>query len=233
MGSDHCPVYATLRATVGNDSDIHTIDLLNPPNTFRKGKRTETPMSSPPKLAMHLAPEFRGRQNLKSMFQKMSSKRVAPSTDKPEQSESLQAATARGSKGAANRTTLPSMAKKQKRSPITPPTASQKTLKTFFRPYNRTDTTTECSNSTDSRLSRDELSTALPTSTPPQATDLPMTEPGGDGRMHDPVEARQKWASLFTPKPKPRCDGHGEECVRYTVKKPGVNCGRSFWLCPR
>lgn len=49
----------------------------------------------------------------------------------------------------------------------------------------------------------------------------------------DPIVAKEKWGKLFTPKPKPLCEGHGEECVQLTVKKQGPNLGRAFWLCPR
>ena len=51
--------------------------------------------------------------------------------------------------------------------------------------------------------------------------------------MHDPVEAKEQWSILFTKKPPPRCDGHGEPAKWLITKKKGSNCGRGFWICAR
>lgn len=44
--------------------------------------------------------------------------------------------------------------------------------------------------------------------------------------------SKEGWTKLFSKKPAPRCE-HGEPCITLTTKKPGVNCGRQFWICPR
>lgn len=44
--------------------------------------------------------------------------------------------------------------------------------------------------------------------------------------------SRESWTKLFSKKPAPRCE-HGEPCITLTTKKPGVNCGRQFYICPR
>lgn len=49
----------------------------------------------------------------------------------------------------------------------------------------------------------------------------------------DPIVSKEDWTKLFTKKPIPRCEGHQEPCISLTTKKPGINCGRSFWICPR
>lgn len=49
----------------------------------------------------------------------------------------------------------------------------------------------------------------------------------------DPIVSKEDWSKLFTKKPVPRCDGHQEPCISLTTKKPGINCGRAFWICPR
>lgn len=49
----------------------------------------------------------------------------------------------------------------------------------------------------------------------------------------DPVASKQDWSKLFTKKPPPTCEGHDEPCISLKTKKPGVNFGRSFWICPR
>jgi AP endonuclease-2 len=49
----------------------------------------------------------------------------------------------------------------------------------------------------------------------------------------DPEASKESWTKLFSKKPPPRCEGHQEPCISLTTKKPGQNCGRSFWICPR
>lgn len=49
----------------------------------------------------------------------------------------------------------------------------------------------------------------------------------------DPEASKESWTKLFTKKPPPRCEDHSEPCISLTTKKPGVNCGRQFWICPR
>ncbi|KAJ5766484.1 uncharacterized protein N7511_004100 [Penicillium nucicola] len=49
----------------------------------------------------------------------------------------------------------------------------------------------------------------------------------------DPIVSKEDWSKLFTKKPVPPCDGHQEPCISLTTKKPGMNRGRSFWICPR
>ncbi|KAK2733331.1 Class II abasic (AP) endonuclease [Myotisia sp. PD_48] len=44
---------------------------------------------------------------------------------------------------------------------------------------------------------------------------------------------REQWSKLFRKKPPPKCDGHGDPCISLSTKKPGVNCGRHFWICSR
>ena len=51
--------------------------------------------------------------------------------------------------------------------------------------------------------------------------------------VHDPVESKESWSKLFTKPAAPRCEGHGEPCISLLTKKPGMNLGRSFWMCPR
>ena len=51
--------------------------------------------------------------------------------------------------------------------------------------------------------------------------------------VHDPVESKASWSKLFTKPAAPRCEGHGEPCISLLTKKPGMNLGRSFWMCPR
>jgi len=43
---------------------------------------------------------------------------------------------------------------------------------------------------------------------------------------------KQTWGKLFSKPVAPNCE-HGEPCKTMLTKKPGVNCGRSFWMCNR
>ena len=51
--------------------------------------------------------------------------------------------------------------------------------------------------------------------------------------VHDPIESKESWSKLFTKPAAPRCEGHDEPCTSLLTKKPGMNLGRSFWMCPR
>lgn len=44
--------------------------------------------------------------------------------------------------------------------------------------------------------------------------------------------SKQTWGKLFARPIAPKCD-HNEPCKTMLTKKPGVNCGRSFWMCNR
>ncbi|CAG8905291.1 unnamed protein product [Penicillium egyptiacum] len=54
-----------------------------------------------------------------------------------------------------------------------------------------------------------------------------------DDTIIDPIVSKEDWSKIFTKKPVPACDGHQEPCISLTTKKPGMNRGRSFWICPR
>ena len=51
--------------------------------------------------------------------------------------------------------------------------------------------------------------------------------------VHDPIESKESWSKLFSKPVAPRCEGHNEPCISLVTKKSGINCGRSFWMCPR
>jgi AP endonuclease-2 len=48
----------------------------------------------------------------------------------------------------------------------------------------------------------------------------------------DPIVAKESWSRILSKRIVPRCE-HNEPCVSYLTKKPGINCGRSFYMCPR
>lgn len=48
----------------------------------------------------------------------------------------------------------------------------------------------------------------------------------------DTVAAKESWSKLLSKRVVPKCE-HNEPCASMLTKKPGVNCGRSFFMCPR
>ena len=68
-------------------------------------------------------------------------------------------------------------------------------------------------------------SDAVPT---PSQTQTPR-----QSQVHDPVASAESWSKLFSRPVAPRCEGHNEPCITLLTKKSGMNCGRSFWMCPR
>ena len=52
-------------------------------------------------------------------------------------------------------------------------------------------------------------------------------------KVTDSIESKISWSKLFTKPAKPLCEGHSEPCISLQTKKSGMNCGRSFWICPR
>lgn len=66
---------------------------------------------------------------------------------------------------------------------------------------------------------------------------LPHIGPGESSLVATIDEAsaeasKQSWGKLFSKPISPKCE-HGEPCKIMLTKKPGVNCGRSFWMCAR
>ncbi|PHH52112.1 DNA-(apurinic or apyrimidinic site) lyase 2 [Ceratocystis fimbriata CBS 114723] len=51
-------------------------------------------------------------------------------------------------------------------------------------------------------------------------------------RVYDPIEAKESWSGLLGNRRPPLCE-HNEACVSLKTKKPGMNCGRSFFMCAR
>ncbi|KAF2735128.1 DNase I-like protein [Polyplosphaeria fusca] len=49
----------------------------------------------------------------------------------------------------------------------------------------------------------------------------------------DPQASKESWTKIFSKRPSPRCEGHGDPCTSLITKKPGPNCGRHFWICSR
>ncbi|KAG6313176.1 hypothetical protein E4U44_002788 [Claviceps purpurea] len=131
----------------------------------------------------------------------------------------------------------------------------QKTLKGFFKPVSsitgpqatplslqepQTNNTARCTpaNSTSSssidRILAEPIPFEVATSRPSQRSQNngPTGVPNSPERVFDPIDAKESWSKLLGKRVVPRCE-HDEPCISLVTKKPGVNCGRSFYICPR
>ncbi|KAM0325123.1 hypothetical protein ACHAQA_007662 [Verticillium albo-atrum] len=67
----------------------------------------------------------------------------------------------------------------------------------------------------------------------PSSTPLPVSAIDSADTVFDPIQVKETWSKLQLGKRvAPRCE-HEEPCISLLTKKPGVNCGRSFYICPR
>jgi AP endonuclease-2 len=107
----------------------------------------------------------------------------------------------------------------------------QRSLKGFFQTQTKsTDPSSTLAVVSSSSASKDG-SDRLPTQPTIQSTS-PSSFAGTDP-LASQEASKEGWTRLFSQKPPPRCEGHAEPCIILTTKKPGVNCGRQFWMCSR
>ncbi|KAL8380615.1 hypothetical protein RB595_005068 [Gaeumannomyces hyphopodioides] len=50
--------------------------------------------------------------------------------------------------------------------------------------------------------------------------------------VFDPIQSKESWSKILGKRVAPNCE-HGEPCISLVTRKPGVNCGRSFYMCGR
>ena len=82
LGSDHCPVYATIGDTVdSNGAKVPVEDVMNPAGMFKDGERLRewSPKDLLPTSAK-LIPEFDRRQSIRDMFFKKTTPSAKPSS---------------------------------------------------------------------------------------------------------------------------------------------------------
>ncbi|KAI9824676.1 MAG: hypothetical protein M1819_000829 [Sarea resinae] len=82
-GSDHCPVYATLKDQVIIDgSEVDIRDIMTPTGTFEHGKRLKGySLKGIPSLSGKLLPEFDRRRTIRDMFGKKPALQSIPSAE--------------------------------------------------------------------------------------------------------------------------------------------------------
>ncbi|XP_077371414.1 DNA-(apurinic or apyrimidinic site) endonuclease 2 isoform X1 [Festucalex cinctus] len=215
-GSDHCPVWGSLRCSL-------------------------LPNSKPPSLATCYLPEFAGKQQKLSRFLvkvdqkscRSESKGALPGSQ--EEAERRENINVTGTKRIMRTESVNQTSKKSK----TAKTSSkpQGNLLAFFKPKNEK-ALGSSENSLKSSPIRDERAPHV-SSELHNATEDPTTQ--GEHLSAQTCNARGDkgasfgfWKSvLHGPPPRPACKVHGEPCVLRTVKKDGPNVGRQFFVCAR
>jgi AP endonuclease 2 len=269
MGSDHCPVFATLGDMVSIDGqDVHLRDLMNPLGVFEDGKRLrEWSAKDLLPLSAKLIPEFDRRQSIKDMFFKKASTTPKPNpTPETEQPSASQATTtdpvppqdsAMGSSLSPSQTkstiSAPSLPKpaqaglkrtqaasstrpqKKAKAPLTKePSQSkgQSSLVGFFKPKStgnpkqeevkkETHLETSLDGTADPSTTQATLSETLASS----SKKTPVATPPSPEKVFDPIKSKESWSKILGKRIAPKCE-HGEACVSFVTKKPGVNCGK-------
>lgn len=281
LGSDHCPVYATLAERVRREGqDVHLLDLMNPHGMFKEGKRLrdwDTKDLLP--QSAKLLNEFDRRRNIKDMFTKKPTPPIVkqhstistsagavgdydelpstqtsnvPPSPSPASTPIRYTASSKADSQSPSKTTSP--ATLAKRSASTVSSRPQKKAKTgpgkdtgksgpaqsslmgFFKPK------TPVPKVIAEERAEQEDGLAASSTTPQvdgtadldeEVDGLANNREGDSKRVFDPVESKESWSKLLGKKKvAPLCE-HGEPCISYVVKKAGINCGRTFYMCSR
>ncbi|KAK5079724.1 Class II abasic (AP) endonuclease [Lithohypha guttulata] len=256
MGSDHCPVYGTFKEKVTiQGQEKHILDLVNPPGVFEDGVR-KMDWSTKHLLPMSgkLIQEFDRRRNIKDMFSKKPSLPKAPSSIAHSPSKDtlalvptlspsisftseqkvnppaqpIQSPNASALKRSISNVSTPPAAKKSK-SDSNGTSKGQQSLKGFFakKPSLRPDEDSESLPSSPEK----EAAVQQPTPLPILEASPARTEKSVEDEAAS-FEVKKTWGKLFAKPIAPKCE-HDEPCKTMLTKKPGVNCGRSFWMCNR
>ena len=261
QGSDHCPVYAVTKDRVQVDGEErHILDLLNPPGMFEKGiRQQEWTQKNLLPMSGKLITEFDRRRNIRDMFTRTPSMpkaasaadvSITPSLPQMSTAETIvpmaspvkedNVVNGNGKRPAKADAPGPALkrTKSTSQSATSNGTKGQQSLKGFFMFKNPTPPGPPSPTKSDP---------STPPSIPPPTQD---TAPSLDGTIDlspaksttssidvEAVEAAQfatkkSWGKLFSRPVAPKC-GHDEPCKTMLTKKPGVNCGRSFWMCNR
>ncbi|KAK1146632.1 Class II abasic (AP) endonuclease [Aspergillus melleus] len=232
MGSDHCPVYAVLKDSVPLQGAMVNIrDLMNPSGVFHNGERQgeySSKLLLP--LSGRLIPEFDRRRSIKDMFaRKPSAPAETPNETPPASTSKQPPQPPQGTVRKRSERPDPPPPVKRTKSTIpasspAAPTTGQKSLKGFFKP-------------------KSDPSSRPPVNFPQAPKNNPPSQPqprppshgsdAGPDAVIDPIASQEGWSNLFAKKQPPACEGHQEGCILLKAKKPGINCGRAFWICSR
>ncbi|SPO03906.1 related to APN2 - AP endonuclease, exonuclease III homolog [Cephalotrichum gorgonifer] len=262
-GSDHCPVFAVISDTVvRSGGDAHILDVMNPEGMFRDGRRQRQWSNKDLlPLSARLIPDFDRRRTIKDMFAKKAARPAADSVSSGPQDTAtpidpaMTASDSIAKRPAASATLSTPSPKKSKMSttqaPINAKTGpAQSSLKAFFQ-SRALETSLEPAKVTSlatvsgTKVANPNADTREDVIKDPPSGRLSTITSGlrggaigeefqaeGSDRVFDPVEAKESWSKLLGGRISPNCE-HGEACIRLVTKKPGINYGRSFFICPR
>ncbi|XP_022082585.1 DNA-(apurinic or apyrimidinic site) lyase 2-like [Acanthaster planci] len=230
-GSDHCPVKASMSCE-------------------------PVPSTKLPELCSRNMPEFLGKQQkLLSFFQKLSPSKVALARKVEMQESRPRDDSKLGLKRTGSDPGSHRSQKKFKMDPIEPRRGS---LMNFF-PKKKSQEADSGNKMTDADVvTKPELvkSTSMPpadlnamidNNTNGGSPDTCISETSlnlkskrfsqdslTDGSNRSKANSASVWKQLLSgPPPAPACKGHNEPCLLRTVKKPGPNLGKKFYVCPR
>lgn len=280
LGSDHCPVYATMADCVKREGeDVYLLDIMNPEGMYKEGKRLrdwDTKDLLP--QSAKLLNEFDRRRSIKDMFTKKPAQSTVKQTPNlPTSAESVgdtdelpstQTSTIPPSPSPAAtpvRPTASSTADSESPSKTASPAAlpkrsapsassrpqkkaktatgkdtgksgpAQSSLMGFFKPKTQAPKpiVEEQREQENEEATSGTMSQLDGTVDIDEVNRLANGGEGDSGRVFDPVESKESWSKLLGKKKvAPLCE-HGEHCISYVVKKAGINCGRTFYMCSR
>ena len=272
MGSDHCPVYATLNdTTLVNGIEQHILDMVNPPGMFMEGVRKQEwttkcllPMSG------KLIQEFDKRRSIRDMFARTptmpkTESSIAepetttsvtepsprlPATD-PSSGETLDdcapsaASLSRTVSTTSTTSTKPHNSKRPAKTADAPPASKrikngsqatpnglgkgQQSLKGFF---SMKTPPAESPKIVETPIEAKIDETVQAEIVVASAVTISPVKPPSIEAEASAFASNKSWGKLFSRPVAPRCE-HSEPCKTMLTKKPGANCGRSFWMCAR
>lgn len=229
---------------------------MNPPGSFEGGKRTRDYSSkSLLPLSGKLIPEFANRQSIREMFFRRSQSSQCTSVGDvqvpTETKNSIPSSKLPKRHLSSSNTKEPPLKRVKQETGRTSPSAGQSTLQRFFGVKSTrgvenqsVETATRTLHQKPSNApSTENLSVLLKDESREQtdsiSTDGNNLESGAESAQQglDPENDRTvnkgSWSQLFSKKVPPKCEGHDEVCISLVTKKPGINQGRAFWICPR
>ncbi|RCI13766.1 hypothetical protein L249_8230 [Ophiocordyceps polyrhachis-furcata BCC 54312] len=239
MGSDHCPVFATVADRVHIGGEEHwAADLMNPPGMFQGGRRVrEWSAKDVLPLSAKLIPEFDRRQSIRDMFSKVPSSsqprrqlqesalsNAGEDVADPPRSPTTASLTGGGGVVVVVGSCSESDVSAPNRQPLKRPLAEapgKGTKRTKPSNDNKAGSGQKTlqgffkpkatAKTSEEGRRRDDEETA-------------QEEAQASERVFDPVQAKESWSKLLGKRQLPRCE-HNEPCISLVTKKPGVNCG--------
>ncbi|KAL8407596.1 hypothetical protein RB594_006429 [Gaeumannomyces avenae] len=254
LGSDHCPVYATLSDIVKSIKDMfskraprsshkETPPVLstaiaskpqpNPPQPYDPG---QVPYQNAG-LVTHTSMDTQAAAS--TAFQSGLQKRPRSARVSPPQKKKVKSAAGRSSgkqSTSGSQTSLRGFFTPKQ--PLAPPLddGSLATAQTPAPPEDRKSTTNPSLRLHALESSRQNGEVVRPDHAISEMDDSAQLQQIGTFRasenIFDPIQSKESWSKILGKRVAPNCE-HGEPCTSLVTKKPGVNCGRSFYMCGR